>query len=572
MNDTSSSNSKIPHIAVIGIGAMGGGMARALLDSNVSHRVDAYDRALPLVEAFYRDAQKLGKAATDGHSPTKLSQVVTKETSLVLVVLQNEAQCEQVCFGTGSPQANDENDNLRSLLSHGSCVIVSSTVTATWIRQACTKFREAGILCVDCPVSGGPVRARDGQLTLMASGDDDSLAVARPLLDALASQVHVIDGGAGMGSTVKMVHQLLAGVHVVVAAEALALAAKAGLDVVQVYEIVNGAAGASWMFRDRGERMIAAGDGDVPVNSQAQIFVKDLDIVHAEAKKLQSPIPIASAALQQFISAQSLGLSERDDSQVVKVYENVTGVPVGQPSTRSTRTPTGSTSNTKAQAEGNLVGDLWMGETILEVGDEPRHTVVLSNAFVRAIRVSFPPKDTTLAHRHAEDSLYFFLVEGGLEVVNHVQGSDPACDCMEFGEIRFGTHKQDQPLVHRSTNQTGQQMLCIDAEVLATPPITAAIPLVAQHHELVKTRDKCRVYKLSLEAGESTTVSYPFFHLIVVVSKTGLIQKETLSGRGNMQWTESSERGDVAWKEPTAEIKKTNTGQSTYVEYIAEWR
>jgi len=406
----------------------------------------------------------------------------------------------------------------------------------------------------------------------MASGDDDSLAAARPLLDALASQVHVIDGGAGMGSTVKMVHQLLAGVHVVVAAEALALAAKAGLDVVQVYEIVNGAAGASWMFRDRGERMIAAGDGDVPVKSQAQIFVKDLDIVHAEAKKLQSPIPIASAALQQFISAQSLGLSERDDSQVVKVYENVTGVPVGQPSTRSTRTPTGSTSNTKAQAEGNLVGDLWMGETILEVGDEPRHTVVLSNAFVRAIRVSFPPKDTTLAHRHAEDSLYFFLVEGGLEVVNHVQGSDPACDCMEFGEIRFGTHKQDQPLVHRSTNQTGQQMLCIDAEVLATPPITAAIPLVAQHHELVKTRDKCRVYKLSLEAGESTTVSYPFFHLIVVVSKTGLIQKETLSGRGNMQWTESSERGDVAWKEPTAETKKTNTGQSTYVEYIAEWR
>jgi hypothetical protein len=346
-------------------------------------------------------------------------------------------------------------------------------------------------------------------------------------------------------------------VHIVAAAEALALAAKAGLDVQQMYEIVNGAAGASWMFKDRGKRMLLT--GEAPVNSQTQIFVKDLDIVYTEAKRLQAPIPIASAALQQFISAGSLGLSKKDDSQVVKVYEKITGVPVG----------------TSPRAnEGTLVGDLWKlddgtMEEILEVGAEPRHQIVLSNDYVRALRVSFPPNDCTLAHRHAEDSLYFFLVEGVLDVVNHVQGNAPACDCMEFGEIRFGTHKTDKPLVHKITNKTNQQMLCIDAEVLKQPPITAAIPLIAENHELVKTRDKCRVYKLSLEPGEMVTVSYPFFYFTVIL-QPGTVERAM--GGGRLVWMETSARGDVAWKEPTVDLRITNKGLSTFVQYIAEWR
>lgn len=103
------------------------------------------------------------------------------------------------------------------------------------------------------------------------------------------------------------------------------MAAKAGIDVSQLYDIVNGAAGASWMFTDRGKRMLEV---EPDVKSALAIFVKDLDIVYAEAKKLMSPIPVATSALQQFISGQSLGYAKSDDSQVVKVYENVTKVPV----------------------------------------------------------------------------------------------------------------------------------------------------------------------------------------------------------------------------------------------------
>jgi len=127
--------------------------------------------------------------------------------------------------------------------------------------------------------------------------------------------------------------------------------------------------------------------------------------VYSQAKHLQSPIPLASAALQQFISGKSLGYGREDDSQVVKVYEKITGVPVSKQQKEQT-------------AHGDNVGDIWImedgtQEQIVEVGDEPRHHVVFHNQYTRILKVRFGPNDTTLAHRHAEDSLYFFLVKEG---------------------------------------------------------------------------------------------------------------------------------------------------------------
>lgn len=259
-----------------------------------------------------------------------------------------------------------------------------------------------------------------------------------------------------------------------------------------------------------------------------------------------------------------MGLGSKDDSQVVRVYESVTGVPV-----RCLKT---------SRVEGDEVGDVWKmedgrEEDILEVGDEPRHNIVISNEYVRALRVSFPPNDTTLAHRHAEDSLYFFLVEGGLDVLNHVKGMDPQCDCMEFGEVRYGTHKSNKPLVHKITNKSNKIMLCIDAEVLKRPPIVAAIPLIAENHELIKTRDKCRVYKLSLAPGEKVVVSYPFFYFLVVLRSSTI--KTEIGGGGaanKITWEENRQLGHVEWKEPATGLTQTNVGSSLYEAYIAEWR
>lgn len=298
------------------------------------------------------------------------------------------------------------------------------------------------------------------------------------------------------------------------------------------------------------------------VMSALAIFIKDLDIVYSEAKRLQSPIPVASAALQQFICGASLGLSKEDDSAVVRVYEAMTGVSVG-------RKPV-------SGQEGADVGDIWVlpdgtKETIVEVGDEKRHNIVLSNEFTRVLKVKFPKNDTTWAHRHAEDSLYFFLVEGGLNVVNHVQGNDPACDCMDFGEVRYGTHKSDKPLVHKITNKSDTEMFCIDAEILKSPPITSPLPLVANCHELIKTRDRCRVYKLTLEPGQSVEVSYPFFYLSIVL-KPSVIETRLGSSMPSISWKKEKQIGDEEWCTPALQLTLTNVGESMFEQFIAEWR
>lgn len=295
---------------VIGIGNIGGGMARALLRSPVIGTVTGYDMTKGLVSEFHKEAAKVGKTSFSS-PPSNMNEAVTKDTHIVVLTLVNERQCTSVCFG-------GDNDNLLSRLSPGTCVILCSTVTAKWARYARERFVANEIHFVDSPVSGGAARALTGELTMMASGDDMSLAIALPLLDAAGKEVHLIEGGAGMGQTVKYIHQLLAGVHIVAAAECLALAVKAGVNAKQFYEIVCGAAGYSWMFEDRGRRMIAK--GSPPVKSMVDIFVKDLGIVYSEATTLKSPIPLATVALQQFINASALGLGKTDDSEVIMVY------------------------------------------------------------------------------------------------------------------------------------------------------------------------------------------------------------------------------------------------------------
>jgi hypothetical protein len=249
---------------------------------------------------------------------------------------------------------------------------------------------------------------------------------------------------------------------------------------------------------------------------------------------------------------------------VVAVYEKIAGVSVSE------------SANAVAK-EGNEVGSYWVlpdgrKEKIVEVGDEERHHLVLSNDYTRVLKVKFPPKDTTWAHRHAEDSLYFFLVEGGLNVVNHVKGNDPQCDCMEFGEVRYGTHKSDKPLVHKITNMNDKDMFCIDAEILKSPPVTNPLPLVAEHHELIKTRDRCRVYKLVLQAGERVNVNYPFFYLSIVLKGSKIKTSLGLSGNHSVSWEKETAIGDEEWCSPALNITITNIGDEIFEQFIAEWR
>ena len=349
-------------------------MARSLLRSSALTTVVGYDKSAHLASEFYAEASASGKAnAAAAGPPPSLSEAATSNTDAVVLVLVNEAQCEAVCFGGGGA-------NLCTLLRQGSVVVLCSTVNPRWAREAKQRFESQKILFVDCPISGGAARAAKGELTMMASGDANALKKARPILKACGSQVHIIEGGAGAGQTTKMAHQLLAGVHLVAAAEALALAAKAGVDVQQMYDIVCGAAGASWFFKDRGSRMIERGESKVM--SALPIIVKDMDIVYNAAKELRSPIPLASAALQQLLTAQAMGLDRTDDSEVVKVYEAITAKPVG------TVERDGGKDNLNGLAceiigLGGKSGDLWNGRRGQIEGylkEEKRYAILIENS------------------------------------------------------------------------------------------------------------------------------------------------------------------------------------------------
>ena len=175
---------------------------------------------------------------------------------------------------------------------------------------------------VDAPVSGGVAGALAASLTIMAAAPTEAFDAVRPILDAMGGKVVHVGLKPGQGAVVKSVNQLLCGVHIAAAAEALALAAKVGVDTAVMLDIVSGSAASSWMLRDRGPRMLEA---DPIVTSTIDIFVKDLGIVMDAGRDAKAALPLAALALQSFLAASGQGKGTADDSQVIQVYHRLNG-------------------------------------------------------------------------------------------------------------------------------------------------------------------------------------------------------------------------------------------------------
>jgi L-threonate 2-dehydrogenase len=138
----------------------------------------------------------------------------------------------------------------------------------------------------------------------------------------MAAKVHDLGTEVGLGSAFKMINQLLAGVHIAAAGEAIAFAAKQGLDLRKVYTVITGSAGNSWMFENRIPHVL---DGDYAPRSAVDIFVKDLGIVQDMARQLKFPVPLAAAALQVFLMASGAGMGRDDDASIARIYARMTG-------------------------------------------------------------------------------------------------------------------------------------------------------------------------------------------------------------------------------------------------------
>jgi L-threonate 2-dehydrogenase len=289
-------------VAVIGLGSMGMGAALNLV--RAGHEVSGCEP---------REAVRATFAAEGGQAVARPAELPPDLQALVVFVV-NAAQTTDVLFGPDGCAAN---------LAAGTVVLCCTTVAPEFARSLSARLAEAGVLLLDAPVSGGSVGAREGTMTVMASGSEAAFAAAQPVLDAIASKVWRLGDAAGIGSTVKMVNQLLAGVHIATAAEALALGIRAGADPKTLFEVISTSAGSSWMWQNRVPHILA---GDDTPHSAVNIFVKDLGIVLDQARALTFPLPMASAAHQLFLAAAAAGHGGRDDAFVIRFWQALTGI------------------------------------------------------------------------------------------------------------------------------------------------------------------------------------------------------------------------------------------------------
>lgn len=294
-------------IAVIGLGSMGYGMATTLVRAGFD--VTGYDVDADVIARF-RDAG--GRSAA---SPA----AAAAGAGVVVCVVVNAAQTRDVLLGTAGCLA---------AMAPGAVFLSSATLSPEEARTFARAVEDAGRAYLDAPISGGAQRAATGDLTILVSGSDSTLAKARPVLDAMAERVFALGQAVGDASAFKIVNQLLAGVHIAVACEAMAFAATQNLDLRRVYEVITHSAGNSWMFENRMPHVL---DNDYKPRSMVDIFVKDLGIVMDIARKDRVPVPVAGAALQLFLMTAAAGMGRDDDASVARLFERINGVTLGAP-------------------------------------------------------------------------------------------------------------------------------------------------------------------------------------------------------------------------------------------------
>ena len=301
---TTNKNMSAATVGVIGLGAMGKGMAHSLRNSG--YLVHVFDVRPEVCQAFAADG---GIACV---SPIDLA----KQCDVVISVVVNAAQTDAVLFG----DAASNSVGCAAAMRSGSVFVMCSTVDPNWSIALEARLSALGIHYLDSPISGGAAKAASGQVTMMTAGKSAAYEIATPFLEAMAANVYRLGDCAGAGSKVKIINQLLAGVHIAAAAEAMALGLRCGVDPAALYEVITHSAGNSWMFENRMPHVLA---GDYTPLSAVDIFVKDLGLVLDLARSSKFPLPLSATAHQMFMQASTAGYAKEDDSAVIKIFPGI---------------------------------------------------------------------------------------------------------------------------------------------------------------------------------------------------------------------------------------------------------
>ena len=294
-----------PRVGLIGLGAMGAGMAASLRRAGLAPYV--FDIRPGVAQAF----------AQDGGTACASVAELAAACDVVVSVVVNAQQTEQVLFGDS---ASGGDAGAASAMKPGSVFVMCSTVDPNVSIAFEQRLQALGLLYLDAPISGGAAKAASGQMTMMTAGTPEAYARCGGALDAMAAKVYRLGDRAGAGSKVKIINQLLAGVHIAAAAEAMALGLREGVDAAALYEVITHSAGNSWMFENRMAHVLAA---DYTPLSAVDIFVKDLGLVLDTARATKFPLPLASTAHQIFMQASTAGFGREDDSAVIKIFPGI---------------------------------------------------------------------------------------------------------------------------------------------------------------------------------------------------------------------------------------------------------
>ena len=298
-------------VGLIGLGAMGAGMAGSLRRAGYAPHV--FDIRPGVAEAFAREG---------GTACASVAELAAA-CDVVISVVVNAQQTEEVLFGEsgGSHERRAVGaGGAAAAMKPGSVFVMCSTVDPNVSIGFEQRLHAMGLLYLDAPISGGAAKAASGQMTMMTAGTPEAYARCGGALDAMAAKVYKLGDRAGAGSKVKIINQLLAGVHIAAAAEAMALGLREGVDATALYEVITHSAGNSWMFENRMAHVLAA---DYTPLSAVDIFVKDLGLVLDTARATKFPLPLASTAHQMFMQASSAGFGREDDSAVIKIFPGI---------------------------------------------------------------------------------------------------------------------------------------------------------------------------------------------------------------------------------------------------------
>lgn len=290
-------------VGFVGLGNMGGPMARNLLKAGV--KVVVHDL----------DPRKVQALAEAGAEVAPSPQAVARETTRSISMVETTAQAETVILGEAG---------FARTAKPGHIVISMSTADPFKLREMEPALAAQGIRLLDAPVSGGTVGAADGSLSIMVGGDRATFEACADLFNAMGGNVFYA-GKLGNGLAMKLINNMLVHVNTIAVAEAFAMGAKAGLDIQQLFDMISVSSGNSYALQHRGKKMVTR---NFATAGTMDISYKDQELENGLAKSLGVPIFMAPISQQVYQMARAMGIHKEDGSAVIKVYEALTGVEV----------------------------------------------------------------------------------------------------------------------------------------------------------------------------------------------------------------------------------------------------